>query len=97
MRKSDDQLRITLPISHYQWLENSEALNGHQQDLLYQFEINGLAVAQARLVNVGTVSGNSSALDSWVGSHRGILHDDALFYVHGEAVTGDFWSRNPKQ
>jgi uncharacterized secreted protein with C-terminal beta-propeller domain len=90
-----DQIRITLPISVYDEVQTDPFIyNTWVSSGLYQFEINGLATDKLSLDHVGVVIGESSESQEypvWDGNDRGILHDDALFYVHGPKVIATPW------
>lgn len=95
LRASDDQLRITLPITLYSGLGGEDfTFSRWQSSGLHQFEINGLASASANLSHAGSLTAEDSSTSpypQWHGSGRGILHDDAVFYVHGPLVVGGLW------
>jgi uncharacterized secreted protein with C-terminal beta-propeller domain len=97
LQVTDDQLRIALPITLYEDVKNQN------QDILsyrwlntslYLFEINGLANNSALLEKVGQVVGEDNTkreYPAWTANDRGILHDDAVFYVHGSNVAASAW------
>jgi uncharacterized secreted protein with C-terminal beta-propeller domain len=95
---SDDQIRITLPISLFAEEKTGEFIyNPWVSSGLYQFEINGLTGDKLSLDHVGQVISESHAdqlYPLWDGSDRGILHGDSLFYVHGPKVIATPWSSN---
>lgn len=94
LRKNDDQLRITLPITLYTSAAPGELTGTNWLNTdLQQFEINGLAGSAANITHTGTIKGeNNTTLDYplW-GNNRGILHDNAVFYIHGFGVIGSLW------
>lgn len=87
---TSDQLRFVFPISSYadgwDW----------QDDALHLFEINGLDSSTAALSFVGKiVSEEKSEAKPWPsysGLDRGVLHDEAVYYSHGNGVWASFWS-----
>lgn len=89
----DDELRIVLPISVFEG--TSERSWGEWQYTgLQLLEIQGLAEAgQARMSAAGTIvaeRGSSNTYPSH-GIHRGILHDNAVFYTHNNAIWAAHW------
>jgi uncharacterized secreted protein with C-terminal beta-propeller domain len=95
LQATDDQLRITLPITLYEDVNNQDFIgNRWLNTSLYLFEINGLANNSAVLEKVGQLVGEDNqktAYPTWNSNDRGILHDDAVFYVHGSNVIGSAW------
>lgn len=89
LRATDDQLRFTLPINSYadnwEWLE----------DALHLFEINGLSNNTASLDHAGRIiseeAGEEKSWSWFSGIDRSVLHDDAVYYAHGNQVWGSFW------
>ncbi len=94
---SADQTRITLPITQYEEVKGPEYAYSRWVDTgLYQFEINGLANGKVSLDYVGTLVSESLGVNEyplWSGNDRGIMHDDALFYVHGPNVIASPWKK----
>lgn len=92
-----DQLRITLPVTLYDEVKTQEFVTSRWvNSSLYQFEVNGLANGKLSLDHVGVVIGESSDNQEyplWSGNDRGILHGDALFYVHGPKVIAGPWKK----
>lgn len=90
-----DQLRITLPVVLHTEVKIDEFVSSRWvHSGLYQFEINGLSNNKLSLDHVGVVVGESSnelGYPRWSGNDRGILHGDALFYVHGPEVIASPW------
>ena len=97
LNTSAGQLRITLPITVYEKEQLPEYMNIRWVNTgLYQFEINGLTTDTVALDHVGVVIGESSGNQEyplWGGNDRGILHGDALFYVHGPKVIAEPWKK----
>ncbi|HCS63160.1 MAG TPA: hypothetical protein DIW64_03205 [Cellvibrio sp.] len=97
LNASADQLRITLPVSLYEEVKTEEFVSSRWVNTsLYQFEVNGLADGKLSLDHVGVVIGESSENQEypfWGGNDRGILHGDALFYVHGPKVIAGPWKK----
>jgi len=97
LNASADQLRITLPITLYEEVQTEIFVtNRWVNSSLYQFEVNGLADGKLSLDHVGVVVGENSENQDyplWGGNDRGILHDDALFYVHGPKVIAGPWKK----
>lgn len=97
LQASDDQLRITLPIQLAEEQDKGEFKWIHWVSTgLYQFEINGLANDKLSLDHVGSIiseSGDGLSYPLWGGDGRGILHGDALFYVHGPKVIAGPWKK----
>lgn len=94
---SADQIRITLPVTLYED-ENTDVFSTSHwvNSSLYQFEVNGLTNDKLSLDHVGQVIGESSESQEyplWSGNDRGILHDDALFYIHGPKVIAGPWKK----
>ena len=85
----DNDFRFTLPIRrnglNWTWLDTG----------LYLFEVEGVNDSNASLsFNGSVISESSSASKSWPNYgeiDRGILHDDAVFYMHGEDLWTTFW------
>lgn len=92
-----DQLRITLPVTLYEEVQTEIFVtNRWASSSLYQFEVNGLADDKLSLDHVGVIVGESRANQEyplWGGNDRGILHGDALFYVHGPKVIAGPWKK----
>ncbi len=90
LQADNDQLRFALPTSLYdeQWV--------WQEESLQLFEINGLAGEQASLDRVGTIesetNGGEQNWPSVSGTDRSVLHEDAVYYIHGSEVWSSFWS-----
>ena len=97
LNASVDQLRIPLPVTLYEEVKGEEFVSSRWvNNSLYQFEINGLADGKLSLDHVGSVISESSDNQEyplWNGNDRGILHDDALFYVHGSKVIAGPWKK----
>jgi uncharacterized secreted protein with C-terminal beta-propeller domain len=97
LNASADQLRITLPITLYDEVKTEEFVTSRWvNSSLYQFEVNGLTNGTLSLDHVGVVIGESSGIREyplWGGNDRGILHSDALFYVHGPKVIASPWKK----
>ncbi|MDO8345796.1 MAG: beta-propeller domain-containing protein [Cellvibrio sp.] len=97
LNASADQLRITLPVTLYEEVKTDEFVSVRWANTsLYQFEVNGLADGKLSLDHVGVVVGESSENQEypfWGGNDRGILHGDALFYVHGPKVIAGPWKK----
>lgn len=97
LNASADQLRITLPVTLYEEVKTEEFLSSRWvNSSLYQFEVNGLADGKLSLDHVGAVISESSENQEyplWGGNDRGILHGDALFYVHGPEVIASPWKK----
>ncbi len=96
LQASNDQLRITLPISLYDEVKLPEFTTSRWlSEGLYQFEINGLAIGKISLDHTGVVIAENNAGQEYPsyygGTDRSFLHDDALFYVHGANVIGTPW------
>ena len=90
LNTSADQLRITLPITLYGYMERAH-FDWNDNTGLYQFEMNGLASDKVSLDHVGSVMSGDTA--PWGSLNRGILHGDALFYVHGPKVIAGPWKK----
>ena len=97
LNAGDDQLRITLPVTLYEEVKGEEFISTRWvNNSLYQFEVNGLASDKLSLDHVGSVISESSDNQEyplWSGNDRGILHGDALFYVHGSKVIAGPWKK----
>jgi uncharacterized secreted protein with C-terminal beta-propeller domain len=97
LNASADQLRITLPVTLYEEVQTEIFVTSRwASSSLYQFEVNGLADGKLSLNHVGVVVGESSTNQEyplWGGNDRGILHGDALFYVHGPKVIAGPWKK----
>ncbi len=84
-----DNFRFTLPIRRnglsWSWLDTG----------LYLFEVEGINESNASFsYNGNIVSESSSASQQWWNYgeiDRSILHDDAVFYMHGEDIWTTFW------
>lgn len=94
---NSDQVRITLPITLYEnVIENNALTSRWLNTSLHLFEINGLSRSTAALEQVGEILGESNSAQGyplWSGSDRGIMHDNAVFYVHGPKVIGSPWKQ----
>lgn len=89
----DDELRIALPISLFEGGDNSWR-GDWQHTGLQLLHIQGLATDEARLEDAGVIiaeRANSSQNYPNHGIHRGILHDNAVFYTHNNAVWAAHW------
>lgn len=100
LQKSDDQLRVTLPITTYKNEIIKEQINYQWLNTgLYEFEINGLAQHKASLDYVGNIiaeTKDTSEFPSWGGADRSVLHDNAVYYIHNAKVISKLWP-TPKQ
>lgn len=84
-----DNFRFTLPIRRHglswTWIDTG----------LYLFEVEGINGSNASLsYNGNIISESSSASQQWWSYgeiDRSILHDDAVFYMHGEDIWTTFW------
>lgn len=88
----DNELRIVLPISLFE--SASEGSWGEWQYTgLQLLEIQGIAEGEARLSDAGTMIAERGGSSSYPthGIHRGILHDDAVFYTHNNAIWAAHW------
>ena len=93
LQKSDDQLRFTMPISQtkeaYLW----------QDEGLYLFEINGLSGEDVHFEYKGKIvsetADNEKTYPDFQGMDRSVLHDDAIYYIHGSGVWSALWN-NPE-
>ncbi len=89
LQASNDQLRITFPMT--EMLTEMDSINGGSGSLKL-FEINGLTTNVASLDYAGEVSKSIVPRDYfWSNNERGILHNDAIFYVYGASVTANPW------
>lgn len=96
LQTSDDQLRINFPMEFYENIDDGEFfISSAPQNSLQLFEINGLTNDNATLTHVGeVVEQNSDDVDDYwysYGRNRGLMHDDALFFVQGAEVKGEHW------
>jgi len=88
-----DQLRFSFPISIYgtEW--------SWQEEALHLFEINGLDGNTADFTFVGKIISeeltDQNLWPSFSGTDRSVLHDEAVYYTHGNSVWTAFWS-NPE-
>ncbi len=96
LQANADQLRFSFPISVYD--ENWR----WQGDALHLFEINGLSnsgESSADLSFVGNITSESADEErtwpNYSGIDRSILHDDAVYYAHGDFIWAGFWT-NPE-
>ncbi len=96
LQPNADQLRFTFPISVYgdnwRW----------QEDALHLFEINGLSNTNESSADLSFVGKITSELPddertwpNYSGIDRSVLHDDAVYYTHGDFVWAGFWT-NPE-
>lgn len=87
LANGDDQLRIALPLTRYD--ERSWQFSG-----LQLLEINGISSGEPSLTDVGAViAAKPSVGNEYYGGgiDRGILHDNAVFYTHNNAVWVANW------
>lgn len=97
LQTSADQVRLVFPVNIYKDVQDGEFLTSRwQNNSLLKFEINGLANNKASLDSAGEIIGEDNSTQEypqWTGVDRGLLHHNALYYVHGKKVIGDFWSK----
>ncbi len=85
--QDDANLRLALPVTveqDYQW----------QYSGLQMLELTGLDSAEADMVDKGTLvaESNSNGMGYYGGGvHRGLLHDDAVFYAHDNHIWFTRW------
>lgn len=87
---SPDQLRFAFPISRYdeqgQW----------QDEALHLFQINDLTGNNATLSTNGKMvsetRSDSTLWPTFSGTDRSIMHDEAVYYTHGNGVWSGFWA-----
>lgn len=95
LQASSDQLRITFPVSLYEEVKFPEYTSSRWvNESLYQFEINGLSNGKVSLDLVNNLVGENNLEQEyplWGWNDRGLLHNDAVFYVHGPKVIGAPW------
>ncbi len=87
LANGDDQLRIALPLTRYN--DYVWQLSG-----LQLLEINGISSDAPQLIDAGVVvAAESSGGNEFYGGgiDRGILHDNAVFYTHNNAVWVASW------
>ena len=91
LQASDDQLRISIPVTDYFPAEGEEDLwPSITQFGLHLFEVNGLTGNAVSLDHLGEITAGV-ADDFSYGSDRSILHDDSVFFVHSPEVIGTLW------
>ncbi|MFL0800689.1 MAG: beta-propeller domain-containing protein [Agarilytica sp.] len=101
LQTNADQLRFAFPISIY-----GEGFIYWQEDALHLFEINGLSSANdgasessADLSFVGKITSESAdderTWPNYSGIDRSVLHNDAIYYAHGDFIWAGFWT-NPE-
>jgi len=100
LRHSDDELRITLPVT----LGGGGVLDGggelsfspsENTRMLVLMNVSGLTQDQASLGLQGAMVVDSATDQLWSSYSafgRGILHGDAVYYVEEPSVWGAFWS-----
>ncbi len=95
LQASDDQLRVAIPMTINDPKLNGIAPYGGITPSLYEFEINGLAQSNATLTLAARLAADSASSQGsgWNSTefNRGILHDDAVFFVQGDSVVGSKW------
>jgi len=98
LQTSDDQLRISFPVTFYDYDDVEAELDWYPSihTGLQLFEINGLQTNEANLEYSGEVVGannNDHPETFWyyVGRDRGIMHNDAIFYTYASNVIGQLW------
>ncbi len=98
LNTSDDQLRITIPMTFYNYIEGDAelAFSPYTTSGLQLFEINGLQSNAVSLEQVGEIVGASTddqLASFWYypGRNRGLMHNEAVFYTHDATVTGELW------
>lgn len=85
--QDDANVRLALPVSvsqDYQWQYNG----------LQMLELTGLDSAEADMIDKGTLvaESNSNGMGYYSGGvHRGLLHNDAVFYVHDNRIWFTLW------
>lgn len=90
---SDTQDRFLVPANLSFYSEDS----GYQyEDRLYLFEINNKNTAgTASIDQVGHIAVEH---DVWLDSrHRGIIHNDSVFFINGSSVWSTLWSNSTEQ
>ena len=90
---SDTQDRFLMPANLSFYSEDS----GYQyEDRLYLFEINNKNTAGTASINqVGNIAVEH---DVWLDSrHRGIIHNDSVFFINGSSVWSTLWSNPTEQ
>ncbi len=96
LQTNNDQIRIALPISLYEVVQLPELSNARWvSEGLYQFEVNGLVNGNANLTHTGTLIAEDATTQEhpfWSSYGRSFLHDNSIFYVHGNKVIGAGWS-----
>ena len=96
LQTNNDQLRVALPISLYEIIQLPELSNARWvSEGLYQFEVNGLVNGNANLTHTGTLIAEDATTQEyplWSSYERSFLHDNSIFYVHGNKVIGAGWS-----
>ncbi len=94
LQASNDQLRIAFPMTEIIEANPTDLLINETHPGLKLFEINGLTQHAASLDFAGEVIDEPAASGDSIfrnGNERGILHDNAAFYVHGATVNGKKW------
>lgn len=90
---SDSQARFLVPatLSFY-----DEAMGYRDEDRLYLFEVNNQDIAASASINqVGYIAAER---DQWfAGRHRGVIHNDSVYFINGTSVWSTLWSNPTEQ
>ncbi len=101
LQASEDQLRVTLPVNVFKNPNPEENFwrSTWSHTGLYLYEINGLMSGELSLDSSGYIEAESASdkvkYPQHGGVDRGVMHDEAVFYTHGNAVWAAFWN-DPK-
>ncbi|HEY7884929.1 MAG TPA: beta-propeller domain-containing protein [Cellvibrionaceae bacterium] len=85
--QDDSSVRLALPVSvsqDYHWRYNG----------LQMLELNGLDTTDASMIDKGTLvaESNNNGMNYYGGGvHRGLLHNDAVFYAHDNRIWFTHW------
>lgn len=90
---SVDEVRVAFPVTLYLAIEEELRSNQGKNEGLQLIELKGLSTGKAVMQNAGMIATESEDLYAYerIGLHRGILHDDAVFYTHNNAIWAARW------
>jgi beta propeller domain-containing protein len=90
----DASLRLALPIDVHDTPVGDPTLSGWTYSGLHVLEVSGIERAAPQLKLQGvikTAERGSSTIAPYVYSRRAVLHDDAVFAVHGDQILSQRW------
>ncbi|MCG7537236.1 beta-propeller domain-containing protein [Pseudoalteromonas sp. OOF1S-7] len=95
IKHSDEVFRMTLPVES--WLSENDSENSvswYKRNELAAFEVHTGETPKLLYMGSSVAEQQPEADNSqyvWAGDDRGILHDDHIYYVHGNFVWSSLW------